>query len=233
MYDGGFFDGLQAGALRSARAVVPHVVGLLRPRRVVDLGCGLGAWLAAFAECGVEEVLGVDGDWVDRARLAVPPARFVAHDLRVPLAAGTPFDLAVSLEVAEHLPESAAGTLVGSLTRLAPVVLFSAAVPFQGGTGHVNEQWPEYWAALFRSLGYAPVDCLRDRFWADASVEWWYAQNMVLYGRPERLLALPALRAELATTRLTVAARVHPACYLRAVRAAQSPPRRGSGEGSA
>ncbi len=148
---------------------------------MIDVGCGQGTWLSVFAEYGATDVNGIDGDYVDRDRLEIPADRFHGQDLSRPLAVERTFDLAVSLEVAEHLPEVACDGFVESLTRLAPVVLFSAAAPYQGGQNHVNEQWPEYWAERFARHGYLPVDCLRRRVWANPDVEWWYAQNALLF----------------------------------------------------
>jgi len=51
-----------------------------------------------------------------------------------------------SLEVAEHLEPSSAGTIVQSLVSLSDVFLFSAAFPGQGRTNHINEQPHSYWA---------------------------------------------------------------------------------------
>src|SRR6266511_1612991 len=142
---------------RSARAMV----ALVRPRSVVDVGCGLGPWLAVFREHGVSDVQGIDGAWVDRSKLIIPEDRFLAVDVRRPIQLERRFDLAVSMEVAEHLPGECAPVFVDSLARLAPVVLFSAAIPFQGGVGPINEQWPEYWAEHFARNGYAVIDCIR------------------------------------------------------------------------
>jgi len=179
-YDEEFFRGLREGSLRSATVIVPLVVNLIRPRSVVDVGCGTGAWLATFARHGVEDYLGVDA-FTPAGLLEIPPDRFVKADLARPLALGRFFDLAVSLEVAEHLPDSAARGFVESLTRLAPAVLFSAAIPGQGGTSHLNERWPEYWSGLFAEAGFDPIDVLRPRIWRDERVEAWYAQNTILY----------------------------------------------------
>ena len=64
------------------------------------------------------------------------------RDLAQPLQIDRRFDLALSLEVAEHLPPECGSEFVQTLTDLSSVILFSAAIPFQGGTDHLNEQWP-------------------------------------------------------------------------------------------
>jgi SAM-dependent methyltransferase len=192
-YDRKFYEGQANTSLRSARAIVPAVLQWLPVQSVCDVGCGIGTWLHAFEECGVREVLGIDGDYVDRSMLLIDKTNFRPHDLATPLHSDRTYDLAMSLEVAEHLPESAAKTFVASLVSLAPVVLFSAAIPFQGGAHHVNERWQSYWAALFREHGYVPVDCVRARFWNDAGIEFWYRQNTVLYVKESALNAYPNL----------------------------------------
>lgn len=213
VYTENFFRELREGARRSAREIVPIVVRLLRPESVVDVGCGLGTWLSVFAENGVGTILGIDGAYVDRASLEILGETFLPHDLSQPLRLDRSFDLATSLEVAEHLPEEHAETFVDSLTRLAPVVLFSAAIPYQGGTNHVNEQWPEYWAALFEKRGYVPVDCIRKQVWQNGQVEWWYAQNILLYVEESRLDG-PPFSGRFQKTPLDQLAIVHPKQYL-------------------
>jgi SAM-dependent methyltransferase len=192
-YDRHYFSDHRAGAHASAQSMVPHIVQLMRPGSVVDIGCGLGAWLSVFGEHGVSELLGVDGDDVPRDQLMIPPACFLAADLSTPLHLDRTFDLACSLEVAEHLPPGAAETFVETLSRLAPVVVFSAAIPMQGGTGHVNEQWQTYWARLFSARGFVAADVLRPVFWDDQRVDWWYRQNTIVYAQQDRLGEYPAL----------------------------------------
>jgi SAM-dependent methyltransferase len=213
-YSSDFFAAHRDGARRSAGVIVPLVLTLVPARSVIDVGCGQGTWLSVFAAHGVADVHGIDGDYVDRDRLEIPPGRFLAHDLSRPLRLDRTFDLAVSLEVAEHLPEHAADAFVESLARLAPVVLFSAAAPYQGGNNHVNEQWPAYWAGRFAEHGYRPVDCLRRRVWANPDVEWWYAQNTFLYVRRDRLEADPALRREAEAAGPDALPLVHPRRYV-------------------
>lgn len=198
----------------SAEVLVPLVLSLVHPTSVVDVGCGTGAFLSTFERYGVTDVLGIDGDYVKRKTLLIPEDKFMPFDLTRPLQLDRTFDLVMCLEVVEHLPPEVADTLVDSLVRLGNLVLFSAAVPFQGGKNHVNEQWPDYWAEKFGKRGYAPVDCIRKRVWQDSRVEWWYSQNALLYVKREELERNPPLLYEFERTNLTQLSLVHPNRYL-------------------
>jgi SAM-dependent methyltransferase len=180
-YSASFYDDIDQMSRDSAAAIVPWLVDTLGPASVVDVGCGRGAWLAAFRDAGVDDVLGLDGDYVERHSLHIDASQFRAVDLVAPPDLGRRFDLAVSLEVAEHLPADDADGFVRLLTSLAPVVIFSGAIPGQGGTHHVNEQWPAYWAQRFEREGYRAIDAVRPRFWEDPRVAYYFAQNVVVY----------------------------------------------------
>jgi SAM-dependent methyltransferase len=169
----------------SAERVVPMILDLVRPGSVVDVGCGAGVWLKEFARAGLTDLLGLDGDYVDMSLWQLPRHQFRATDVSAPINVERSFDLAVCLEVAEHLTESSARTLVNSLTRLAPAVVFSAAVPHQGGIMHFNEQLPGYWAAIFDQQNYRLFDCFRPALWNDKKVLWYYRSNMFLYIRED------------------------------------------------
>src|SRR5688572_24615493 len=127
---------LQASSRASARVVMPLVLRVTGARSVVDIGCGTGAWLAVCAELGMTNYLGLDADSAEPL-LQIPRSHFQPADLSRPLMLDTHYDLAMSLEVAEHLPPEAGLLLVKELTQLAPQVLFSAAVPGQFGVGHI------------------------------------------------------------------------------------------------
>ena len=132
--------------------------------------------------------MGVDGDYVDRSALVMSSDKFLPFDLTQPLSLGRRFDIVSSLEVAEHLPPSAAETFVTSLTQHGDVVLFSAAIPGQPGTNHVNCQWPSYWANLFQERGYEVRDIVRPRIWTDGEIAPYYRQNMLVFVRGESLV---------------------------------------------
>src|SRR6185437_701201 len=215
-YTKSFYEEIRNGSVRSAEVIVPLVLDLVHPSSVVDVGCGDASWLAVFQKLGIQDVFGIDGDYVAPELLQVPRSRFQASDLSKPLSLPRAFDLAISLEVAEHLPVDSASVFVESLTRLAPIVLFSAAIPLQGGNHHINEQWPDRWAALFREHDYVPVDCIRKRVWQNDAVEWWYAQNTLLFVREDALERNAVLKAEFEQTNLNQLRLVHPKNYVEA-----------------
>lgn len=183
MYDAAFFDAIRIGCQRSAEAVVPLILEHYQPRTVLDVGCGEGWWGKAFEEAG-SHVAGLDGP---QAR---PVIEHKVRDLATDGLVASEWDLALCLEVAEHLPPQNADGFIGRLCAAAPVVLFSAAIPGQGGTGHLNEQWPAYWTDRFHSCGFTCSGALRWAIWADDRVENWYRQNLIVAARdPDRFPA--------------------------------------------
>lgn len=185
-YDQNFYEVIRDGAQRSVTAAVPiiaHHLQLRGDERVLDVGCGEGWWADGFARFGCT-VIGVDtGQTPHRP----DSFTFVEHDLALPFEfsdpsseSGKPFDLVVSLEVAEHLHPSRAAGFIQELCNQADTVLFSAAIPGQGGTGHLNEQWPDYWANLFHEYGFAVSGAMRWHLWGHDDIENWYQQNMLV-----------------------------------------------------
>jgi Methyltransferase domain len=181
VYNSDFYDYIDDGSRRSARTLAPLILGQMQVGSLLDVGAGHGAWAAEWLAAGVADVLAVDGDYVARDRLQVPAENFSAHDLLQPLDLGRKFDLVQSLEVAEHLPGAKADQFVETLTRHGDVVLFSAAVPHQGGEHHVNEQPPQYWREKFAARGYAAFDWVRPQLAGREEVKPWYRFNAVLY----------------------------------------------------
>lgn len=178
-YDAQFFADIADDARNSAAVIVPKFFDLVKPDSVVDVGCGKGHFLTVFAELGVEDYLGLDGGPAED--LAIPAEHYQQVDLAQPLDVGRTFDLALCLEVAEHLPESAAEMFVAQLCALAPVVLFSAAIPMQGGNGHLNERWPDYWNAIFTRNSFRGTGWPRVDIWDDERISIWYRQNLLLF----------------------------------------------------
>ena len=181
-YDDDFYSYIDAGARRSAELLLPTLLQVLpsNVRSVLDVGCGAGAWLSVWKSLD-SEVLGLDGSYVKSTQLLIKPEEFRAIDVSRSFELDKTFDLVQCLEVAEHLPKSAAATLVSNLCQHAPIVLFSAATPGQGGENHVNEQTHSYWRALFQRQGFTMYDPVRKKIVDDARIMSWYRYNTFLY----------------------------------------------------
>jgi SAM-dependent methyltransferase len=200
--------------LASTAAVVPFVSGIFPLRSVVDVGCGTGVWLNAFLKHGAERVAGIDGDYIDRNRLEIDAANFIPRDLNEPVGGiglGR-FDLAMSLEVGEHLLPHRADSLVDDLCALSDFVMYGAAIPGQSGEYHVNERWQSFWVAKFRARGYDAYDVLRSEIWSTPAVPFWYKQNILLYVK-RGSVAHEHFRARFGEPTANMFDLVHPALY--------------------
>lgn len=170
--------------LESPRAVIPVITSLLKPKSIVDFGCGLGSWLRVFKDSGIDKILGLDGYWVDRTKIETSVIdNFKEVDLEKEIKLKEKFDLAISLEVAEHLHKESADIFIENLTNASDIIVFSAAVPMQGGQNHINEQPLTYWVNLFDKYNYKFYDIIRGRIWNMDNVFWWYKQNMVVFSK--------------------------------------------------
>lgn len=190
-YNDKFFEFIEQTSDESAKRVVPLVLESIKhPESMLDIGGGVGSWSAQFARSGIEDFLCIDGSYVNPGKLKISSDRFLAADLTVPFNLRRKFQIAVCLEVAEHLPENSADMFVDTIVKHAPLVLFSAAIPFQGGANHLNEQWPDYWSSKFASHGYQCFDAFRIKIWDYEKVAWWYRQNILLFANEEGKLLL-------------------------------------------
>jgi hypothetical protein len=186
-YDSDFFDYISIGSMRSAAVVAPLVLQHCRSASLVDIGCGRGAWLVEWKRAGISDFLGIDGAYVDQDRLLISRARFAAQDLTRPFDLGRRFDLVTSLEVGEHIRPEATEVFVDNLCTHADAILFSAAVPGQGGTFHVNERGYGFWRDCFAARGYRLFDFLRPLLISHREVEPWYRYNTLFFASDEAL----------------------------------------------
>lgn len=166
---------------QSARAILPPLMEAFGTKSTVEVGCGNGHWTQVAIEHGVTDFRVVDGPWNEREHLLVDRDKFIEADLSVPLKLPDRYDMAICLEVAEHVRPESAGIIVQSLTNASDIVVFGAAIPYQGGYGHINEQWPSWWRDQFDKVGYAAYDLVRPRYWTDPAIHYWYRQNMFVY----------------------------------------------------
>lgn len=206
---------------RSQELILKAVRRLHPFASVVDFGTGRGRWLKAATAMGATDVRGYDLPQSYVAAPELPEGWFIPADLGQSLDLGRRFDLAISTEVAEHLPKEHAATFVANIAKAADLVLFSAAIPYQGGNGHQNENWLEYWVRLFRPHGFACYDVLRMPLWNEAAIRSYYRQNLLIFARGAAVakLAEAGLQPDLMPPSL-----VHPEMFLKAVGRALPPP---------
>ncbi|WP_240230350.1 class I SAM-dependent methyltransferase [Devosia lacusdianchii] len=215
LYPAGFYENRRAHTAHAASRILAALPAALPRTSIADIGCGTGTWLAAALAAGATSAFGIEGDWVTASMLDDPSIAFRPADLEQPFT-GPRVDLVMSLEVAEHLSPARADGFVADLAAMAPAVLFSAAIPGQGGVGHLNEQWPSYWAARFAHHGLRPVDIIRPAIWTDEAIPAWYRQNTMLYLDNATLARLQLEPADPA-----LLDRVHPSFWSRANRELQ------------
>ena len=185
LYDEGFYEEHAAGMSSSAEVVLGLVYSLYSSKSVIDIGCGRGAWLNAAESFGATTLKGFDGSWIKKEDLFSKKIDFVPVNFSDSLPeVNEKYDLCISVEVAEHLPESKAESFIDLLCQSSDTILFGAAINYQGGTNHINEQWQTYWIKLFKARDYECIDCIRGAIWNNASVEWWYRQNTFLFIGP-------------------------------------------------
>jgi SAM-dependent methyltransferase len=180
-YDKAFYESRHNETKKSAQHLLNHLFNFYKPNSVVDFGCGVGTWLGVCKELGTSKIKGFEGPWLDTVHLVIDKNEFNHADLTTKMTFEEKFDMAITLEVAEHIVKEKADIFLDNLTASSDVILFSAAIPNQGGVDHVNEQWPSYWIAKFAERGYKVVDIIRPALWNNAEVKLWYKQNSLLF----------------------------------------------------
>ena len=179
-YDQAFYARQSKRSESSAHAILPLLFTIYWPNSVVDFGCGVGTWLKAAFDLGIVNLRGFEGPWVSHNQMLIREIKFfnanIADRIETQRA-----DLALCLEVAEHIQPEKAVVLIDNLCRASDVVLFSAAIPRQGGIGHLNERLQSYWAELFAAQGYDVFDVIRPHIWNDTTIRFWYRQNILLF----------------------------------------------------
>lgn len=183
IYNSEFYN-MIAEIIQDEKQIIPYILAQLKPKSIVDFGCGEGRWLMEAKRNNANiEVLGLDGYYVDRDRLQISQDEFIEVDLRKKIEFLQKYDLAISTEVAEHIEEEYVDIFLDNLTRASDCILFSAAIPGQGGRHHVNEQWQSYWVKKFENLGYKADFSIRNYFWKNSNINAWRRQNMLIFSK--------------------------------------------------
>ncbi|MEB2778311.1 hypothetical protein SYJ56_23575 [Algoriphagus sp. D3-2-R+10] len=216
LYNESFYKSRNSNTKDSAIQVLSLLFKYISPKSMVDFGCGVGTWIKTGQELGVNKILGLEGNWLDTDHLVISLEEFKNANLASEINLDTPFDLAISLEVAEHIDEKFSEIFIDNLTKASEIVLFSAAIPGQRGSGHVNEQWPEYWIEKFNSRNYVALDIIRPFIWSEPKIKSWYKQNTILFMHKDRVSDYSALVPFLDESR-NIWSIVHPDVFVRQI----------------
>ncbi len=184
VYGEHYYSERQSKAHRSAQIIAQSIFEQFAPSSAIDVGCGAGDLLFELGKLGVH----VRGFEYSEAALRICHDRELDVE-KFDLTAVEPrdnsnADLMISMEVAEHLPESCADEYVDFLTSADCVVVFAAATPGQGGRDHVNEQPHEYWITKFKDRGFAFDEIVSLAFrddWQKKDVASWYSANLMIF----------------------------------------------------
>ncbi len=154
VYDDEFFGVNQEEGLKFAEWFIPLLRRTFQLNSLIDVGCGTGHYLHACRQSGISDVFGMEGSPFAFKHLLVPDHLVVRHDLRKPFQFDRRWDLALSLEVAEHIDDVDTDNYVRILCNASDVVVITAAPLGQGGTRHVNEHSRSWWTEKFSGAGY-------------------------------------------------------------------------------
>lgn len=199
IYNENFYKNRHKNTLYSAQKIISIVYSIIPQQKItsaLDFGCGIGTWLSVVKNKNCK-ITGIDGSWVPKQYLVIPQQNFLSIDISQSLNETSSelqllskHDFSISLEVAEHINQNLSDKFIEFLTEKSDYILFSAAIPGQTGDGHVNEQWPSYWAEKFDYYGFELFDVIRHEIWDDEQIPFWYRQNCFL-GARKGLLNLP------------------------------------------
>lgn len=181
MYDESYYRKHEKGSYNSAITILEYILSFYKFNSLIDLGCGMGTWCKAASDLGVENILGLDQHVYEQQYMLISDKNYIRFNLKNKLNGYGPFDIAISVEVAEHIDNTYVDSFIRNVCSQSNVVLFSAALPFQGGTGHINEKRCSFWKQKFNKYGYEIIDCIRPHFWDDQNIEIWYRNNCVLF----------------------------------------------------
>ena len=129
IYNETFYNNQIEGSLNSANRLLSILYKIYAPESVLDVGCGRGAWLVTCEKFGSSKLTGLDGPWISPDKLLSPNIQFYESDFEHEIAVSGKFDLALSLEVAEHIEEKHARQFVSALCKASDLVYFWGCRP--------------------------------------------------------------------------------------------------------
>ncbi len=209
-YNADFYADQIPSSVQSAKIILSELFKYTAPNSILDIGCGKGTWLAAAESLGVTSLHGIDGPWVTAASLLSKSIHFKPANMEQLIPIEQRYDLAISVEVAEHISLARAPAFVGALCDASDVVMFGAAVVGQGGENHVNEQRQSFWVKQFELKGYQCFDVLRPAVWDNEKIAPWYRQNTLVFVNSKNAVLLDRFAARSAVRIIDL---IHPEMF--------------------
>ncbi len=149
-----------------------------------DLGGGMGSWSKALELKGISNFNLIDHPLTPVENILIEnKSNFTPVDLELDLPVYEHYDLVICTEVFEHFSEKRALELLEWINASTDFILFSAAIPRQGGLGHVNLQRHAYWHEKFSNLGFSFFDGFKPEIISNQGIKYWFRQNLFLYHR--------------------------------------------------
>lgn len=183
-------------AARSAPVIARLLLDWFPSVRSVAAVCGAPRpWLQEFQARGIERLLGL-GEEAEETAPRKGQTTVSRVDVERDFAPSDRFDLVLSTDIAEALPDRALARFVDQLARTGDLVVFGAAAPGQSARPGATERWPGFWISQFAHHGYEHFDVLRPVLWYDQRVNWRYAQNLIVYARRSRDDLIDRLRGQ-------------------------------------
>lgn len=151
---------------------------VVRPNMVLDIGCGPGHFVYSMRDVGVH-CIGIDID--DRIR---GKQHLLCENI---LYSKLVSDVAICLEVLEHIPEEDSDEVVDQIcTMFLDTLIFTAAQPGQGGVGHINCQPKDYWLKKFLRNGIRRNTLMEDtlkHYCQQGRYMGWFYNNLLVFSK--------------------------------------------------
>jgi cyclopropane fatty-acyl-phospholipid synthase-like methyltransferase len=188
IYDHKFFQNTIKLEAESAAQFVDVLLKFYLPNSIVDIGCGAGIYLNEFAKRGISDWLGIDGSPSAKENFLLNKNELIIFDLAQEYQFKKKYDLGLCLEVAEHLREQDADTLIKTITEASDTIIFTAAIPGQGprSIGHINEQPHSYWIKKFKDKNFSYLESRTEEMREEMKkngVVWWLVNNLMVFNK--------------------------------------------------
>ena len=185
-YTNFFYKSVSSRSEEVSNKVLTHLFkSAIQIKSIKDVGCGEGEWFnSKVLNEGKYDLFAYDLPEAialakSKSKIDIKFHPINLEFIEINIFADT--DVTIFTEVAEHLTEECAKKIINFICDTSKIVIFSGAIPGQGGYNHINEQPLKYWIQLFEVNNFIPVDFLRPIIREEKSVPFYYRNNLFLF----------------------------------------------------